>query len=723
MAFATDFRIAISIWESALHRWPLAAAAPAIQARVLDAYEKLQDKTGAVKARDALATNYLRGTRWFYANEGDPDAIEAALKLAENALVATAVDHHLRAQELRAAGQGQEAKAEYAIAARAYEAYLERFPDTESSYEYRFNFADALYYSDQFVDASIQFGEVRDSNIDNRLQEDAADGAVLALEAYVEAEAQAGRLVKPDMPKEGMPGPFNKPKEIPKVMLALQEAYDRFVQVQSDSESSGSMMYLAGEISHRYLHFKDAQKRFERVIDEHCEENVAINAGQAILDERVVLEDLKGARQWTETLAAKGCGEGEQKQEFAGKLKELGNAVRFKEATILFEAGEFEAAADRYVALVDQAPADPNADRALNNAAVSYENIGRFSSASQTYRRIYSNYPDSDFADDALLRTGFNHSRFFEYEEAVASYLILAEEPRYKDSEHRETALKNTAQLLESLQEYKRSSEMYKRYAEKSEDTTAAAEARFNAARVLGNTNDHKATIGAYQSFINAHGSDPKQAERTVEAQLRIGQAYASLGNEKKAEEYYRATVAAFETRGLKPASEAADHPSEAQFLLASKALEKVSESKLRSTKDKALRAEAKALIDAVLAANEQLDKVQDYRRVEWALAATYSKGKALEQAAINFNEAPVPKQLKQYTEGWFAYKDIVGQAAQVAEAKALSEYEATLKLAKHYSVENEWTRAARERLNIYKPDEYPLLRPPALDLQLESVR
>jgi hypothetical protein len=82
-----------------------------------------------------------------------------------------------------------------------------------------------------------------------------------------------------------------------------------------------------------------------------------------------------------------------------------------------------------------------------------------------------------------------------------------------------------------------------------------------------------------------------------------------------------------------------------------------------------------------------------------------------------------VPKQLKQYSEPWFAYKDIVGQAAARFEEMALAEYQATLKLAQHYAVENEWTQAARERLNIYKPDEYPLLRPPALDLQLENVK
>src|SRR5690606_11944846 len=156
-AFETEFRDAIEIYELALSRWPLAAAAPEIQFKILEAWKALREDKQITAARDALATNYLRGTNWYYANENDPDAIERALKLAEDALVATAVDHQARAQALRSEGRDQEAKQEYAIAARAYAAYLERFPNTPSSYEYRFNYADSLYYSDQFLDAAKQF--------------------------------------------------------------------------------------------------------------------------------------------------------------------------------------------------------------------------------------------------------------------------------------------------------------------------------------------------------------------------------------------------------------------------------------------------------------------------------------------------------------------------------------------------------------------------------------
>jgi TolA-binding protein len=721
LAETTDFTDAIRIWEVTLSRWPLAAAAPSIQLRIMQAYEALQDPARTVEARDKLATNYLKGTKWFYANEDDADSIEAALAIAEEALVATAVDHHVRAQELRASGDPK-ANDEYLIAARAYEAYLERFPDTPTSYDYRYAFAETLFYSGQYLPAAEQYANVRDSNLTNRLQEDAASGTVSAYEAYIDEERQAGRMVYPEMPKAGMEGPFDQELVIPAVVASLQEAYDRFAGVRPDSEQTPSMMYLSGELSQRYMHFDDAERRFTRVLEDHCADNVAINAGTAIIDAHIVREDLKGAQEWTETLLSKGCGSGEEATKFAGELKSIGNAVRFQEATLLLEAGEYEAAADRYVALVDQSPDDPDADRALNNAAFAYENIGRFQSAAQTYERIYTNYPDSEFADDALLRTGFNHSRFFQFDDAVKSYLVLAEDERYKDSEHREVALKNAAGLLDSLQEYKRSSAMYQRYASKTEDQAEKADATFRAAEVLSKTADHTATIAAYQTYLGQFSSDASQSERVVEATLRLGQAYAATGDRKRAEAYYRETVAQFDSKGLQAATDAADFPAQAQFELAEYALSDIVGQQLRGT-GKKLEGETKALFDALVVAVKAYDNVFPYRRIEWVLAAMYRRGRAFEEVALRVREAPVPGKLKAMSEPWFAYKDIIDQFANRSEEKALVLYVETVKRGKEFNIANDWTRQARERLNIYMPEEYPLLRRPALDLQLEDRR
>lgn len=721
LAQETRYLKAIALWERTLAKWPLAPVAPSIQARILDAYDLLNEPENVTVARDRLATEYLRETPWFYANEHDPEAIEKAFALAEGALVATALEHHAKAQQLRADGDVEQARSEYQVAARAYEAYLERFPDTPSSYEYRFNFAESLYYSEQFEQAAEQYGRVRDSNIDDRLQEDAASGAVLAIETFVEAEVQAGHLDLPPMPREGVEGESDRVLDIPPLMLDMRDTYDRFVAIMPTSEQVASMKYLAGEISQKYHHFDDAQRRFEDVLDQHCEDNAAIKAGLAILDGKVVLGELDEARAWTQKLGASGCGQGEEAEKFAGQLRTLGNAVRFKEATLLYDAGKFEAAADRYVALVNEAPQDPNADRALNNAAVAYENIGRFGSASQTYQRIYTDYPDSEFADSALLRTGFNHSRFFEFEEAVQSYLVLAEDPRYADSDHRMNALWNAGDLLDNLQQYGRSAAMFERYAAVEPDRGKAAEAAFRAAQVRAKTEEHRATIRAYETFLAQFGSAEGQSEAAVAAHLAIGKAYATLGNRHKAEEAYRSTVQLFETRGLKPATDAADYPSEAQFLLAEYALQDVLATKVRSTGRK-MEKEVQELTDRLLEASSAYDKVFPYRRIDWVLAAMFRRGYAFETWAINIREAPIPRALREYSEAWFAYQDVVDQFATQAEAKALTLYEQTLERGKEFNMANQWTRAARERINIYKPEEFPLLRQPALDLQLESL-
>lgn len=720
MAYQTDFADAIAIWRTTLQRWPLTPAAPKIQLRILQAYNLLQDEAGARVARDALATNYLRGTPWFLANEGDADVVEEAMQLAEEALVHTAIDHHATAQELRAAGDPG-AKAEYEIAAKAYAAYLERFPDTPTSYENRFNYAESLYYSDQYLPAAEQYNLVRDSDLDNRLQEDAAYGAVIAYEAHIEREKQAGALVVPELPKNGTEGPFDA-QEMPELLVKLQEAYDRYVAVRPDSDESPIYMYLAGELAQRYYLFEEAERRFVQVLDEHCDENVAIRAGTAIIDGYTARQDLKATQKWSEDLAARGCGEGEEKAKFAGELKNIGNAVRFKEASLLFDAGEFEAAADRYIALVDQAPDDKSADRALNNAAVAYETIGRFSSAITAYERIYTNYPDSEFADDALAKKGYTHSRFFEYDEAVKSFLVLAEDAKFEASEYRTQSLFSAADVLDSLQDYPRSASLFQRFSEKTEDQAKAGEAAFRAAKVLGKTSDHKATIAAYQSFLGRYGSKPEHAERAVEAELRIGKAYAAQGDRRRAEEHYRATVAAFNARGLKPATDAADFPSEAQFLLAEYALSDVLSRKITGT-GKKLEKDTKALVDALIVATGAYDSVFPYLRVEWVLAAMFRRGQAFETVAIALREAPVPKTLKEYTEPWFAYKDLVDQLAQGLETKAIGLYIETITRSQEYKIANEWTALARERLNVYRPEEYPLLRTPALDLQMEDRR
>ena len=732
LVYETEFQKGIEIYELALSRWPLAAAAPEIQFKILEAWKALREDRKVTEARDALATNYLRGTNWYYANENDPDAIEKAFKLAEDALVATAVDHQAKAQALRSNGDEEGAKKEYAIAARAYAAYLERFPNTPSSYEYRFNYADSLYYSDQYLESAKQFAMVRDSNLDNRLEADAAEGVVAALESYAEVQRNEGAYELPPMPKDPEQGPY-EPLEISPLARALQDAYDRYTEIKPDAEDAAAIIYKSGEISQRHNLFVEARPRFQRVIDRHCDTDVAINASFAIIDGYAMQGQL------TEEIVKgiKACGTGEAKTEFAGKLRSIGNAVIFQEATLLFEAGQFEAAADRYVALVNQAPDDPNADNALNNAAVAYENIGRFESASKTYERIYTTYKpcsspnlkDSDkcseFSDYALLRTGFNHARFFEFEDAVDKYLILAQKDDYKNSEYRLTALRNAASLQDSLQNYEASAKLYYEVAKKADSPEEKAEATYRAAEVLEKAGNDSKTIQAYKKYLKEHAGQADQSVREVEAHLRLGKLYREGGKKqrKDAERELNKVIELFAARGLQAGTPEAAIPAEAQFLLAEYQLEDTAKLRIKSTGSKKIAEEAKKLVDALLKVSEEYDKVFAYRSFDWVLAAMFRRGYAFENFANTMVEAPVPKQLRKGSEAYFAYKITIQDSMEPLYQKAIGLYEECIKRGKEFNVSNVWTSRALERLNVYKADEYPLLRDPALALELEDRR
>jgi tetratricopeptide (TPR) repeat protein len=272
------------------------------------------------------------------------------------------------------------------------------------------------------------------------------------------------------------------------------------------------------------------------------------------------------------------------------------------------------------------------------------------------------------------------------------------------------------------LQQYKRAADLHRKYADKTEDEIERAEALFRAAKITGKTNDHKRAIAAYKAYLAQYESVPDEAEHVVESYLRIGIAQAKLGKRKQAEDAYRMAVGVFGGSGLKAASDAADLASEAQFRLAEYSLNDVLEVKLTGT-GKKFEKQAKRLFDKVLVAAAEYDAVFPYRRIEWVLAAMFRRGYAFETVAQKVRDAPVPPQLKEGSESWFAYKDLVDKQMSAFEDKAVLLYEETVKRSREFKISNEWTQRARERLNVYKPDEYPLLRPAAVGLEVEDRR
>ena len=228
------------------------------------------------------------------------------------ALIQRAVAHHKAAIEWKKSAQSvsppdsdklDKAIREYRAAARGYSRYLDRYAHAQDAYEYRFSWAEALFYSGEFAKAAEQYQWVRDSKIDTHLQEDAAFDVVKARELLRDEQVRAGTLVLPQrLAKRISHGPVT-PRAIPEDLQSLQLAYDDYVRLVPTSTRLAKMAYQAADIDLRYQHWDDARARFEQIIAKHPSDPEATEAGRAILYSYRMENNTSKSAEWPERLA------------------------------------------------------------------------------------------------------------------------------------------------------------------------------------------------------------------------------------------------------------------------------------------------------------------------------------------------------------------------------------------------------------------------------------
>ena len=218
-------------------------------------------------------------------------------------------------------------------------------------------------------------------------------------------------------------------------------------------------------------------------------------------------KNLDKIEEWANRLSAANCGTALTAQKNAAELGKLSLGVKFQKADQLFADKKYEEAAKLYVEIVDRDPHGDDADKALNNAAVAYENVKRYAAATRLYERIVNEYPDSKFVDDALFRTAVSYQKAFEFDKAAISYLRLAEDKRFANSAHRTDALYNAAIILENDQNYPKAADLFKRYAaEKASSARTPREAFFRAGVIYEKLKDYDKANKTSTSYVKFYG-------------------------------------------------------------------------------------------------------------------------------------------------------------------------------------------------------------------------
>jgi tetratricopeptide (TPR) repeat protein len=539
----TKYAEAVAVYKALLGRWPTYADAPKVQDRIVRAYERDRNMVMASKERELLGRNYTKGSDWWNANRENPDALAAAQQLSEDALLTAATNVHAAAQACRQGaleakpGEGKkltDCQELYKTAAELYEKYLAAYPNSKRSYEFSVYWADALYYGGRLPEAIAAYTIVRDSNLDNRHQQEAAFQIVKVYEELIEKMKAERQLDDPPIPDEKNTRPPVAPLAMPEVYKKYVDALDWYVANINDDKVA-DLRYAAAVMLLKYHNWPQARARLTQVTDSYCQNKpeIGFKAYDALLatyfiDYNIEDEELKDCAlgrllSTAEQFGESACSKSPKAAEYNARILQIRSSVkaavitkRLKIAEENEEQGtskqlvqcrdgaggidmalgnkappstpgqkqastgpsaprvvstELDAAlALDLIDLVNQNPRDQDAPTNLNNACVVYEKLYQFGEATKCYERLAHDYTSSPLARDAVWNAARNHRRFFDFDKAVTLYQQIATDPQFANYEHRKDSLGLAAQLLDNDQQYARAADFYKRYAETAAD-------------------------------------------------------------------------------------------------------------------------------------------------------------------------------------------------------------------------------------------------------------
>ena len=214
----------VSVYRLALERFPLEREAPYRHDKLIRVLVESGNELAALEELERLSSAYAPESSWYREQErlGNAEALAYADELARGSLLDSANNAITQARELAAQaaetgapGLEAQAIARFRVAATLYEAFLERYPMADEAYEARALFAQALFYSQQYEEAAEQFAIVRDSEESDEYRVLAAIEAIVSLEAALRREIDAGRMEARAWPGygEGAEAPVEPPPE------------------------------------------------------------------------------------------------------------------------------------------------------------------------------------------------------------------------------------------------------------------------------------------------------------------------------------------------------------------------------------------------------------------------------------------------------------------------------------------------------------------------------
>jgi len=740
--------------------WELNPKNPVIHQKIVNVFESKGDKFAADAAAAELATKYAPGTAWYAANEKDREAMESQRSIAERALYAAARNTHSAGTTMRKdweMGGKKDAQlktdflAMYAKAVDLYRQFINTYPESDYVYEFTFLQGEALFYSERYREAIVQYKWIRDHrDLGSTYYLDASRSVLQSYEAAAEAEVAAGKLQPLKVPTvaelKALPQPWTK-QAIPEIYLELQTEYDNYQNIVQDPAAAPGQGINAALISLAYLHTDDAIARFTKVMDKFCsvapakkgELAPAAKAKDGILAIYEAQSNYDAIEATNKRFINAKCGDDNSIQLAMNQNRSL----NFSRAADLYKNGKFIPAAEAFYRFYKTAQqTDPDLPIALYNAAVSYKLGDRPKTAIALFKEFTSrpekNFRESPFYLDAMRLTAASQQAAFEYTEAIKSYLELYETtkkakklgikpPDPLPGEKPLTleqigldAVYNAAYAAEVSRDFKRAVDLQNQYQKIESDRRKLDRSQWSIANIYRQSGDILNMVAGFDKWRNKYGKDAGNENDYVKSFYDTAEAYRKKGNTATAKKYETQTLDAWKARGSQKNTAGARLAGEYALKQAEEFYEttwtkfeitKPASSTVLNTAKAQIQAQQKSIQDLRIKVEDKYRELDIYGVVEYTMAAQVRFGDVQYDRAQKISNIPIPKIIQNNEGAVAAFENQRDATLKKDLEEAKVNWKAVADAAKRAGISNKWSQKALENLAREFPEEYKALR------------
>jgi len=752
------FDLAIQSYQLLIEEEPFHAQNPAYQSNIVRSYEGLRQRDRVLAEMKVLVDNYKPGSPWSVANQSNERALASAYDLSESAMRELVTDYHREAQNTKDVRT-------YRLAGNVYKEYLDSFADSEMAYSLRNRYADILWELEEWEQSAEQYELVYAADPEGNYAKSAAYNTLLAYEKLVAIEkgrlqrsqlrddqkidesknrgtaAQAQRISTTTVDKNV------KPEEIPHWEMKLLTAADRYAEIAAADPRLAAdeinMRYTSAFIYYDRKHFTEAANRFGDIILKWPTDAQARKAADLSLNILEVKEEwsdlarLSRAFYENKQLAKPG----EKWTQDLGRIME-GAQYKYIDLVVYQEEKRAEDAAGMFRDFVTEFPKSEYAAQALLYSMEIYNKANKIDQGMIVAEKILSDYPTSTHRPTALWSLAKFNEQTANFANATAYFLQYAREweekvgirpdpaapPRAKvtlkapaevvrahpdDAVRASDALFNAALWTEGMGNFEEAVNLYREYIAKYSTVpngVSAATLSFHIGEIYTLAKSWEQAEKAYDDFIKGYERQASAGE-VFFARYRRARALDALGRTADANRLLE--VCAKDFPGLAEADRGKVDYRDAYAFARFRLLEPQWKAyvAIKFDNPRRLQAALKQKVEATPKVEAAYTQIVEIGSGDWAVAALARIGQMYQDFARNLLDSPDPPELADDFELLDLYRAELENRAFPLEDKAIEAFELALEKSYELMIYNEFTLAAQDALNRFKPGEYGEIR------------